>query len=81
MYLNISEETTVTGETWIPPNGWTGPDAAVYWSFDSSDGFVLMEGTKEKGLVPLVTGQVNHLKLLILKPTAKNSFFKYFRFV
>ena len=45
-------------ETWIPPVNWTGPDAAIYYNFDNSDGFVLMEGTQEMGPVPLVTGQV-----------------------
>ena len=64
----------MTSKTWIPPNGWTGPDAAVYWGFDNSDGFVLMEGTEEKGLVPLVTGQVIYIKSSSLKSGAEISF-------
>ena len=41
----------------------TGADAAFYYNFDSSDGFVLMEGTQQMGSVPLVTGKVRHIRL------------------
>ena len=39
-------------------SGWSGPDAVLYWSFDSPDGLVLMEGSEPVGSVPLVSGQV-----------------------
>ena len=38
---------------------WTGPTAALYQSFDDSDGLVMMEGTAPGDSVPLVCGQVN----------------------
>ena len=61
----ISETETTsfisTERTWIQISGWTGPDAVLYWSFDSSDGLVLMEGTEATEIkpVPLVSGKVN----------------------
>ena len=51
------------GRTWIPPVTWAGPDAALYYSCDSSDGFMLMEGTQEMGPVPPVCGQVILIKV------------------
>ena len=45
-------------ETGCPPFNWCGPEAAFYYSFDSSDGFVLMEGTQKMGPVPIINGQV-----------------------
>ena len=58
-----SKQTTsfmATERTWIKPSEWTGPDAILYRSFDSSDGLVLMEGTEpaEINSVPLVAGKV-----------------------
>ena len=49
-----------TERTWVQASGWTGPDAVLYQSFDSSDGLVLMEGTKvaEINCVPLLAGKV-----------------------
>ena len=32
---------------WSRPPGWTGPDPVLYWSFDTLDGLVLMEGTQQ----------------------------------
>ena len=46
--------------SWDPPSNWTGPSAVFYQSFDSSDGFVLMEGTEATSdCVPLVSGKVS----------------------
>ena len=48
----------MSSRTKFPPVTSAGPDAVLYYSFDSSDGFVLMEGTHQRGPVPIVTGQV-----------------------
>ena len=46
--------------TWNPPSCWTGPNAALHQSFDTSDGFVLMEGMNETTLQnSTVPGKVN----------------------
>ena len=46
---------------WNPPSNWTEPSAVLYQSFDSSDGFVLMEGTQAKSdSVQLVLGKVGY---------------------
>ena len=48
--------------SWIPPSDWTGPCPVLYQSFDSSDGFVLMEGTQATlDSVPLVSGKVSYI--------------------
>ena len=58
-YNDIHTSAGMPVETWIPPNNWTGPNAAVYWSFDRPDGIVLVEGTQMICTeVPLITGQV-----------------------
>ena len=44
---------------WIEPNGWTGPDPALYWSFDTPEHLTLMEGTQESKFATLVSGKVN----------------------
>ena len=49
---------------WIHSSGWTVPNAALYYSFDSLDGFVLMEGTQATlDFVPLVSGKVCNTSL------------------
>ena len=48
----------ISSETWIPPTNWTGPNAALYWSFDNPEGFIMMEGTQRVWSVPLVNGKV-----------------------
>ena len=54
----------ISSETWIPPTNWTGPNATLYWSFDRTDGIVLVEGTQMIcTTVPLVTGQVLYVQL------------------
>ena len=57
----LIEQTTsliVTEGIWIPPSGWNGPSAALYRSFDISDGLVLMEGYVLMSNVTLVAGKV-----------------------
>ena len=44
-------------------SGWTGPDAAIYRSFDSSDCLVLMEGITKINYLHLVSGKVSVLKI------------------
>ena len=57
-------QTTVTildfGEIWEPLSGWTGPNSALYRSFDDLDGLVLMEGNERVDSITLVSGKVNH---------------------
>ena len=50
---------------WTPPINWTGPCAVLYQSFDSSYGFVLMEGTQAAAMncVPLVSGKVSYISI------------------
>ena len=48
------------GETWIPPANWTGPDAAIYLSFDSSAGLMFMEGSVEMASAPIIVGKLWH---------------------
>ena len=55
-------ETTMSSELWIPAVDWTGPAAVLYHIFDSTDRFILMESTEEKGPVPIVDGQVIWIK-------------------
>ena len=50
---------TVIDEIWIQPSGWTGPDATLYRSFDSSDGLVLIEGSVQMSFLPLVSVKVH----------------------
>ena len=66
--------------SWISPSNWTGPCPVLYQSFDSSDGFVLMEGTQATlDNVPLVSGKVRHVRLFQknnqyeIKQCSKNS--------
>ena len=40
------------------PPDCSGPEAAFYHSFDTSDGLVMWEGTQQIGEVPLVSGKV-----------------------
>ena len=49
-----------SGKTWTPPPGWTGPDAALYRSFDNMIGLIYMEGTQQRNYTPLVAGKVNY---------------------
>ena len=43
---------------WIESNGWTGPDAVLYRSFDSNVGMMFMEATEQKDYPPLASGKV-----------------------
>ena len=54
----------VDSTKWTEPTCWTGPKAALYQSFDGSDGLVLMERLQEVSNIPLVTGKVNNLRKL-----------------
>ena len=49
---------------WNSPSGWTGPPAALYRSFDTSDGLILVEGSSQIEPIPLVTGKVRSIKCL-----------------
>ena len=48
----------VFSHTWNMPSNWNGSPAVLYYSFDDSNDFVLMEGPRQIGSVPLVTGKV-----------------------
>ena len=57
--------------SWIPPPCWTGPCAVLYLSCDSSDGFVLMEGTQATlDSVALVSGKVEYIRFVFRKITS-----------
>ena len=56
--LDKATSTKVSCKPWTPPSGWTGPSAALYRTFDSLDGLVLMEGIQQIGAVPPVSGKV-----------------------
>ena len=43
---------------WNKPPDWSGPEAAFYQGFDTSDGLVSWEGTNQTCTVPLVSGKV-----------------------
>ena len=43
---------------WSEPDGWTTPDPVLYWSFNTLDGLVLMEGTEQKHYDALTDGKV-----------------------
>ena len=44
---------------WPEPDGWTGPDAVLYFSFDTlDDDLVLMEGTQQMDFDALADGKV-----------------------
>ena len=43
---------------WNKPPNWSGPEAAFYQGFDTSDGLVSWEGTNQTCNVPLVSGKV-----------------------
>ena len=44
--------------TWTPPCPWTGPYPVKYWSFDTLDGLVLMEGPVKSNFSALTPGKV-----------------------
>ena len=44
--------------SWNKPPDWSGPEAAFYESFDTSDGLVSWEGTNQTCNVPHVPGKV-----------------------
>ena len=48
----------VSGETWSSPSGWTGPCPNLHYSFDVSNGLVLIEGNQEMGAPSIVSGKV-----------------------
>ena len=54
---------------WNKPSGWTGPEAALYHSFDDSYGLVLWQGTMQMSEVPLVSQ-----KVMVKKACAKLSY-------
>ena len=43
---------------WTEADGWTGPEPVLYWSFDSLDGLMLMEGTEQRDYDALTEGKV-----------------------
>ena len=45
---------------WMQPIGWSGPEPVLYWSFDSLEGMVLMEGTEQEDYDALTEGKVGH---------------------
>ena len=44
---------------WSEPEGWTGPDPVLYWSFNTLDGLMLMEETDQAVYDALTDGKVN----------------------
>ena len=44
---------------WSEPDGWTGPDPVLYWSFNTLDGLTLMEETQQADYDALTDGKVN----------------------
>ena len=44
---------------WLEPDGWTGPDPVLYWSFNTLDGLTLMEETQQADYDALTDGKVN----------------------
>ena len=55
---------TSLSDVWIPPNEWTGPDPALYFSFDRLLGVTLMEGTEQGNFSAIVPGKVGVYKSL-----------------
>ena len=49
-------------EIWIPPNEWTGPDPALYFSFNTLEGLTRMEGTEQRNFSAIVSGKVGVYK-------------------
>ena len=47
--------------TWTPPTSWTEPTPAKYWSFDTLECLLLMEGIVETHFSALTSGKVFHL--------------------
>ena len=43
--------------SWTPPRGWCGPEPIKYWSFDSAEDLVLMEGPSQTNF-SLIEGKV-----------------------
>ena len=46
-------------EGWVKPDGWTGPAPILYWSLDTLEGLVLMEGTQQTNFDALTDGKVS----------------------
>ena len=46
----------------IEPIGWTGPEPVLYWSLDTLEGLILMEGTQQKDYDALAEGKVGLTK-------------------
>ena len=44
---------------WSEPDGWTGPDPVLYWSFNTLDDLTLMEQTQQVDFDALTDGNVN----------------------
>ena len=44
---------------WSEPEGWTGPDPILYWSFNTLDDLTLMEETQQADFDVLTDGKVN----------------------
>ena len=64
-YLVVSQQSDGSR---IPPSSWTGSSAVLYQSFDSSDGFVMMEGTQAaSNPVPLVSGKVGYMRVIFIR--------------
>ena len=45
---------------WTSPQGWTGPDPALYISFDYPNNLVLMEGSQQKNYDTITSGKVKN---------------------
>ena len=44
---------------WSEPDGWTGPEPVLYWSFNTLDDLMLMEETQQVDYDALTDGKVN----------------------
>ena len=57
-HISVELNTEVCGGIWRKPADWSGPEPALYKSFDTSDGLVLWEGIMQMSEFPLVPGKV-----------------------
>ena len=62
----------------VPPAGWTGPDAVLYWSFDTLDGLVVREGGSLANEATSIYGKVKTYILCICCTSIKNWYFTMF---
>ena len=57
-YKSDEDEDAISDEAWNPPSNWNGTGAVLYRHFDSSCDLVLMEGSQQMNIIPLITGKV-----------------------